>query len=40
MSEKGTTASSLNEQSVDPIAELDKKYPGFKKGPAYLRLEA
>lgn len=26
-------------ESTDLLGELDKKYPGFKKGPGYLKLE-
>ena len=31
-------ATSISE-SVDPISELDKRFPGFKKGPGYQKLE-
>lgn len=26
-------------ESADPFAELDRKYPGFKKKPGYIKLE-
>lgn len=37
-SEPSSLAKSLSE-SADPLQELDKRFPGFKKGPAYVRLE-
>jgi len=38
-SETTTTNTTAIAESSDPLVELDKKYPGFKKGPGYLKLE-
>lgn len=41
--ESEQTPSTLNttaiSESSDPISELDKRFPGFKKGKGYLKLE-
>ena len=34
------TLRGVGETWSDPLAELDRKYPGFKKGNGYLKLES